>query len=370
MKDVLGGDVKISYLQVGVVDQAYVDKGWRFALGSASVSRVLVVRVVSEGGATGVGVAAAAPHVGELREGMVEAMEGLFAPLVVGAEAFDIGPVMDRIDASVFGYRRTKAAVEVALWDLLARSVGRPLYQLWGGRYRDSVPVVRIVPIKSPPEMASNARALVEAGYQYLKIKIGVDPEEDRERVRAIRKAVGDGVSLYLDANQGWPSSKHAIGILNDLVDSGVDLVEQPLSRHDLRGLGRVRDGVISIVEADESAGTVEDVQRLVADGCIDAVSLKTGRLGGPRKVRQAAGICEAANVGCRMGMAGATRLNAAVDLHLVASTPNLEGPCEIGEFMRMETDPTVGVEVIDGMLSLPDGPGHGVALAPEVTFR
>jgi L-alanine-DL-glutamate epimerase-like enolase superfamily enzyme len=215
--------------------------------------------------------------------------------------------------------------------------------------------------------MADSAEQLVRDGYRYLKIKVGHDPDADVERVRQVRRAVGPEVGISLDANGGWGTAKTAIGALRRMEDCDVLLVEQPVPAHDIGGLAEVKAAVSTIVEADESAGSVFDVFRLAASNAVDAVSLKTPRLGGPRQVRRAAAICGTANLRCRMGMGGASRLMAAVDMHLVASIPNMEGPCEMGEFNRMAFDPTDGVEVVDGMLSVPKLPGHGAVVREGV---
>jgi L-alanine-DL-glutamate epimerase-like enolase superfamily enzyme len=206
----------------------------------------------------------------------------------------------------------------------------------------------------------------VKEGFKYLKVKVGLDPRLDVERVREIRRAVGPEVGLTLDANQGW-TPPAAIGALRRMEEFDIALIEQPVRSDDYLGLAQVKAAVNTVVEADESAKSLSDIFRLAQTDCVDAVSLKTPKLGGMRNVKKAAAICQAANLRCRMGMGGANRLVSAVDMHLVASTANIDFACELGEFTRMEFDPTEGLEIVNGTLSVPHGPGLGIAVRQGV---
>lgn len=353
--------MRITHVRATPIVQPFQDKDWRFALSSLSEGRGLLLEIQTSEGITGLGYAGAALHMGEVREGMQAVLEQLFAPILEGKDPFDIEAVMGKIERSVLGFPRTKSAVEVALFDIMGKALNRPVYQLLGGLYRDSIPVVRIIPIKDPLDMARNAEQVVAEGYRYLKVKVGVDPRLDVERVAAIRKAVGPDVGITLDANQGW-TPPAAIDVLRRVEEFDIALIEQPVRSDDYGGLAQVRAAVNIVVEADESAKSLADIFRLAQTDCVDAVSLKTPKLGGLRAVKKGAAICQAANLRCRMGMGGTTRLAAAADMHVIASTPNIDFACEVGEFARMELDPTEGVEIVDGTLRAPTGPGLGIA--------
>jgi L-alanine-DL-glutamate epimerase-like enolase superfamily enzyme len=171
---------------------------------------------------------------------------------------------------------------------------------------------------------------------------------------------VGPDIGLTLDANQGWGKAKVAIEAMRRIEEFDPALIEQPVLAEDFEGMREVTRAIATVVEADESARDLHDIFRLAQTRSVDAVSLKTPKFGGPRKVKAASAICAAANLRCRMGMGGSNRLNAAVDMHLIASTPNIDYACEVGEFTRMEYDATDGVEIVDGTLTVPERPGHG----------
>jgi L-alanine-DL-glutamate epimerase-like enolase superfamily enzyme len=138
-------------------------------------------------------------------------------------------------------------------------------------------------------------------------------------------------------------------------------LVEQPVSRHDLEGLALVTRSVPVTVEADEGAGTIDEIMTLVSRRIVDAVSLKIQKLGGLRNALAAARICEAGHVKYRLGAHVGTRLGNAHAIHLAAALPGVDYACELGEFTRMFDDPFAGIEVVNGTLMVPEGPGTGV---------
>lgn len=206
------------------------DKNWRFALGAMSTSRGWIVRIRSDGGHVGHGYANASPHMGSTFESLPQELER-FKPLVVGKDPFAIEAILQELDRSFSGGNQAKAGIDCALHDLCARALGVPLYNLLGGKVRDRVPVLRILAIKAPDEMAAQAGKLVEQGYRYFKIKVHGDVEEDVARVQAIRERVGPQAHLTVDANQSY-TPKAAIYAINKMVRYNIDLVEQPVSRN------------------------------------------------------------------------------------------------------------------------------------------
>ena len=350
--------MKIDQFDVHPIEMPLHDKDWTFALATVSSARGWCVRIGAEG-AEGYGYAPAVPHMGSTFEGLPIEL-ARFRPHVLGYDAFDIESLLQRLDRSLQGAHQAKAAIDCAAHDLIARATGRPLFQLLGGRMRSSVPVLRILSIKTPEEMATKAAELFNEGYRYFKIKVHGDIEEDVARVRAIRERLGPQAHLTIDANQSY-RAKDAIHAIERMAEYGLDLVEQPVPRNDIHGLKMVTRATRVTIEADEGAGTLEEIARLVGEQAIDAVSLKIPKLGGLRNALAAARICESGGVRCRMGAHVGTRLLNAHALHLACALPELEYACELGEFARMDGDPFEGVEVVNGQVSLPAGPGAGV---------
>jgi L-alanine-DL-glutamate epimerase-like enolase superfamily enzyme len=342
------------------------DPKWRFALGASPVTEGVIVTLTAQDGTKGYGYGSATPHMGATRESLLAALER-FVPLVTGRDSVAVEAILQSLDANLSGHNQAKAAIDCALHDLNARLLGISLHDLFGGRVRDSVPILRILAIKAPEEMAAQAQKLVDVGYRYLKIKLHGDVKEDVARVSAVRKQVGNDVHLTVDANQSY-SVKNAIAALTRMAEFDIDLAEQPVAAGDLGGLKIVTDSVPITVEADESAASLSDVMQLVSNRVVDAVSLKIPKLGGLRNTLAAARICEAGHVRYRMGAAVGSRLLSAQAMHLAATLPGVDYACELGEFDRLLDDPFEGIEIVDGRLTVPQGAGSGVA--PRVSPR
>ena len=183
---------------------------------------------------------------------------------------------------------------------------------------------------------------------------------EDVARVAAIRKQVGDDVHLTIDANQSY-SVKDAITAISRMAQYNIDLVEQPVHADDFNGLALVTRTVPVTVEADEAAGSMSEIYRLVTERAVDAVSLKIPKLGGLRNTLAAARMCEQAGVAYRLGAAVGPRLLSAQAVHVACALPGVDYACELGEFARLLDDRTSGIEIVQGELLLPEKPGSGI---------
>src|SRR5215475_5069778 len=344
------------------------DPTWRFALAASPVTDGQIVRLATDDGHEGFGYASATPHMGSTKETLKAELE-LFRSVVVGKDPTAIEAILLALDRTLHGAPQAKAAIDCAVHELNAAALGVPLHRLFGGPVRDSVPILRILAIKTPAEMATAAQKLVDKGYRYLKIKVHGEVEEDVARVAAIRKQVGDDVHLTIDANQSY-TPKDAIAALYRMAEYRIDLCEQPVDADDFEGLALVTRTVPVTVEADEAAGSLRDVFELVSRRAVDAVSLKIPKLGGLRNTLAAARLCEAGHIKYRLGAAVGSRLLSAQALHFACAMPGIDYACELGEFDRLLDDPFEGLEVANGVLTLPTGPGSGVRLISQKNER
>lgn len=344
------------------------DPEWKFAGQAYPKNDAVVVALEAEDGTVGYGYAAAFPHLGATQMGVQGALERML-PLIVDKPALDIEAHLRAIDQSIRDNHPAKSGIDCALYDLAARILKVPLYQLFGGKVRSDIALSRMLALKQPAQMAQKARHHADEGYRCIKLKVGGDLREDEARVRAVRKAVGDSVRLTIDPNMSY-SAKKAIACAERVAQYGVEMIEQPVRFDDLDGLAAVTRAVSIAVEADESAFSPQSTYHLAAGGVVDAVSLKVSKMGGLRNVLAAARICEAARLGCRMGATVGSRLLAAHAAHLVAALPHLTFPCELAEFEHLMNDPFEGLEVKDGMLKIPDEVGPGVRLRGDVDWR
>src|SRR5262249_11134285 len=285
-----GPAMKIARVELAPCVLRKEDPKWRFALGASPTTEGVIVTLIGDDGARGYGYGSATPHMGATQASLTAALDR-FAPLLEGRDSFQVEEIAQLLDATLAGNNQAKAAIDCALHELNARALNIPLCHLFGGKLRDYVPILRIIAIKSPAEMAAQAEKLIAKGYRYLKIKLHGEVDEDVERVRAVRAKVGDQIGLTVDANQSY-SVKDAITALNRMADLDIDLAEQPIAKADVQGLKQVTDNVPIPVEADEAAGSVAQVFELVKEQACDSISLKIPKLGGLTNTLAAARIC------------------------------------------------------------------------------
>jgi L-alanine-DL-glutamate epimerase-like enolase superfamily enzyme len=352
--------VRIDAIDVRPVVMPKQDPSWRFALAASPETCGFLVTIRTDAGTEGIGYTGATAHTGSGVDVVGSDLRALAERLA--GEAVPRPADLDALP----GGNHAKAGIDIALHDLLARDLGVPLHRLFGDAVREEVSILRILALKAPGDVARSARALVAEGYSHLKIKLDGDGETDVARVRAVRDAVGSEVHLTVDANQSYRPDD-AIRVARRMEELGVELFEQPVARGDLEGLARVAAAVDVPVEADESALGLEDVRRLIAMRAVDSISLKIPKLGGLAKTREAAELCAAAGVRCRIGATVGSRILAAAALHLAAATPAIGEPCELAEFARLLGDPAEGLEVERGRLRVPHGVGLGVHLRAPV---
>jgi L-alanine-DL-glutamate epimerase-like enolase superfamily enzyme len=341
------------------------DKDWKFALAANPATEGWVVSIQAEDGTIGYGYASTMNHYGAPHEAVKGALDRLGKRLI-GRDSRQIAALLDDLDHFMHGNNQAKSGIDCALHDLLARRLGVPICDLFGGPAVREFPSLRILPIKSPADMAKNARMLADKGVRHFKIKVHGEVEEDVARVQAIRAEVAH---LTLVANQSY-AAKDAIRALNLMAESRIDLAEQPVHADDLIGLKAVTQAVPITIEADEAAYSLNQVMILVRERIVDAISLKITKLGGLRKTFAAAQICDAGGVRYRMGAHVGPMLLAAHAMQLAAALPGIWYASELTEFDGLAEDRWEGLRLVDGVLHHSDAIGCGVtpkaAAAPD----
>ena len=200
----------------------------------------LIVRIDTDTGVTGVGETICLLP-------FVEPVVAAIAELVTGMDPRDF-ELMHRkvLGAGFYHHKRAMVAaccgVEMACWDLLGKSAGLPLYRFLGGAYRREIPLVAYLFIRKPEDVAREAAEFVARGYRTIKLKIGLDPEQDIEIVRRVREAVGPTVRVRADVNGAWTPGT-ARRQLHRLAPYDLEYVEQPLMYDDLPGHASSGDG-------------------------------------------------------------------------------------------------------------------------------
>lgn len=321
----------------------------------------VLVKVIDSDGVVGWGEATPRATIyGDTQASTVAAIVHWLAPALVGLEPWAFEAAWDRMDRIVHNLP-AKAAIDMALHDLVGKRLGVSVAQLLGGMGRDRAPLGTIIPLGPPEKVADIAVQAVERGIRTLKIKTGKDPERDIRAFRAIRRAVGDRTTLAIDANQGY-SVPEAIRVLTALAEEGLAWAEEPVKAWDLPGKLRVAQAVPVPLLLDESVFTPQDVLRELRNGAAGLISIKTARSAFFRS-RAIAAICEASNVRCVLGSARESALGTVVSAHFAAQARCVIAT-ELGDHVIYEatllTEPPC---LEDGYLVLPTGPGLGVEI-------
>lgn len=334
----------------------------------------VLVRVTTIGGSVGWGEASPDTAVtGETVGASIDALRGPIAKAVIGCAVDDLESVAASVALVAPSCPAARAAIDIALHDLAARHSGAPLWRWLAAssgvaeRSRSSQPVLRIsrvVAMADPAEMAAVARRHVDAGFSTVKVKVG-EPlhwERDVERVAAVRAAVGDGVGIKVDVNEGWRVSEVATAALEAMRQSRPLYVEQPVDRRDLDGLAEVRRRVPGIpIMADESVRGVDDVCRLVDLGAADLVNLKLMRIGGLADAVRAHAIATDAGLGVQIGTMIESSVASAAGLHLAAASAGVDLVEMGGPLMLAEDVADVAGWYHGELVTVPDRPGLGI---------
>lgn len=260
----------------------------------------------------------------------------------------------------------TYAGLELALLDRAARGRGVPLARYLSPEARDRQPVQRLLVEADLEGLASEAMAMVAAGYSTLKLKVGVGSlGQDFERVRTVRAAVGSHVRLRLDANGAW-SPLEAMHVLDAFAPAGIDLFEQPISSDNPISFAALRGRGVPVA-ADEDLVRPEVARRLIARHAVDALVLKPMVLGGLGVALRLAR--EAHEKGLRVVVTSALDrlVGVAGALHLACALPGEPEPCGLAT-LGLFAEPTPELAVVRGAMALPEGPGLGVR--PPVEAR
>lgn len=291
-------------------------------------------------------------------------VEHVFKPALLGQDARNTNACIRLLDMLVERALPARAAVEMALLDLKARSLNVPVFELLGGRVRERVELSRSIPISEPGEMAARAREFSAAGFRCVKVKLGAGPAQDREAVAAVRGAVGADILVRVDANMAWKTPREAISNIAAIEEFDVHSVEQPLPRTHLSELRFVREHVNTPVMLDESVWDAPEAWNALTSHAADMINVYVAEAGGLMSASLIFRMAELAGVPCLVGAMPEFGVGTAAAVHLAVSMTNLHDPCDACGVIYQEIDIVNESFVIeDGMIAPIDGPGLGVSL-------
>ena len=291
------------------------------SIGVINSYEAVLVRVETDEGITGYGEGMAPPYItGETVDIVLYAVN-LLKPALIGMDPHAISDVHRKMDSIIIHNSSAKAAIDIALYDIMSKAACLPLYVFLGGG-SEVVETDRTIGLDKPDTMAAHAAALANEGYRFIKVKAGADDSVDAEAIRLIRAAAPD-VDIKVDANQGW-SAHQALKMLNIYAQYNVTAVEQPVPYWDVDGLAHVRSRSPLPIIADESCFTPQDAARLIKYNAADIINIKLMKCGGLYRAMQICDIAEASGVRCMLGCMLESSLSIAAGAALAASHQNI----------------------------------------------
>lgn len=339
---------------------------FRVAFGLIEDSDSWTVKVHTDEGIYGLGSAAPLGFVtGETLETCYLVIK-LFAESLIGFDPMDIAGAHQLMDSIIYGNGSAKCAIDLALYDIIGKKKGLPVYRLLGG----TDPVVHndiTIGINPPEKMQADAEKYVlDKGFRILKVKTGISLADDIRALSLIRQSVGDEVRIRIDANQGY-TVETALQALKEFEKLGVDAAEQCLPWWDFEGASELMHKNTTSVKLmlDESIHTPHDARRAVKLGCADFYNIKLMKCGGLYYGAQIADIAEEAGVGCMVGCMQENKISIAAGVSLVAAKKAIvEADCDSFMFYKGDDDGIQGgFEREGGVFTLLNKPGLGIEM-------
>lgn len=330
-------------------------------------SPYVIIRIHTDEGMVGLGEATVAPRwSGETQQGCVNVITERIAPILIGEDPTQITHLRQRMVKALTLNPFTKAAVEMALWDIAGKTVGIPVYQLLGGKVRQEIPIKMVVGAFPVPQAVALAERFLDWGVRCLKVKVGIDPVTDLARVRAIRELAGSHIPIGIDANCGW-TMPVARRMLQQLAQYDILFAEQPIPPDHIDDLASLRAISPIPIMADESIFTLTDAWNVTSARAADILSVYPGKHGGIYGTVEIVHIAQAAGMVCHMGSNLELGIATAAMLHVATALPGIDSECYPGDLIGplyheadMLCEPLrLGPEIA----CVPERPGLGVML-------
>src|SRR5439155_91963 len=342
----------------------------------------VIIRLHTDEGVVGLGEAPVlkdwggdhGKYYGETPQTTAHIVTDIIAAELTGKDTRRIEAVHALMDKSVKGYPYCKAAIDAALYDVVAKAMNVPVYQLLGGCFRDRVPIAHSLGLMEIENAVEEALRAKGEGVKTIKLKGGVDPKRDVELIRQMRKALGPDTKICVDANQGYPTAKLAVQMTKTMEEYDLLYMEQPVEGIDQ--MAEVAKRVDTPIMADESAWTAHDVLEIAQKKAADVISIYTTKPGGIFKAKKVAAVAEAAGLQCNVNGSVETGVGNAANLHLAASTgvvtlgcvvpvstPKGKGKKGIAGIYYQDDIITEAFDFADGDILISSKPGFGIEL-------
>jgi len=312
--------MKITKISVYQVDLPLKEGRYAWSEGkSVDVFDATVVAVETDAGLTGFGeVCPLGPvYLPAYAQGVRTGLKEL-APQLIGADPTRLQVLNRTMDRLLKGHPYVKSAIDIACWDIVGQAAGLPVCELLGGRYGENFVLYRAISQRPPAEMAENVKSYREEGYRRFQLKVGGQPEDDIERIRAVREVLQPTDKLIADANTGW-TMHEAARVVNAVRDIDV-YIEQPCPSYEECLSIRRRTPLPFVL--DEVIDSVSMILRGASDEAMDAVNIKISKFGGLTKAKQARDLCVSLGIAMTIEDSWGGDIVTAAIAHLAHGTP------------------------------------------------
>ncbi|MEX0703499.1 MAG: dipeptide epimerase [Planctomycetales bacterium] len=324
-----------------------------------SADNVLLV-LETDSGLRGLGCAAPDEAVtGETAERTLSIFRDVVEPVLRGTDPFRSEQCLQTLAKPLAAQPAARAAVDMALHDLLGKQAGLPVWKLLGG-FRSSIATSVTIGILPERKTVERAKELVARGFVALKLKGGADVDGDVDRIRKVREAVGPGIELRFDANQGFTVSQ-TVDFLRRTESLRVEHIEQPTTRDDPALLGEVKRNSHVPVMADESLMTLRDAWRIATGEWADLLNIKLMKVGGIAEAAKIDAVAEAGGIRTMVGCMDESALAIAAGLHFALARPNVAYADLDGHLDLLDDPFAAAVRLENGILHPAEGPGFGI---------
>ena len=341
---------------------------YHFAQGVILGAGVILVEVRTDDGVTGYGESIATPSAEGIQAYLARAAE-----ICIGRSPFENAGLMGEAYHALFELEGTCSAprfagqvlagLEMALWDVMGKAVGRPVHALLGGAVRDEVRYFGFPQGETAQQVAEEAGLLADAGHEVIYVKVGRGDALDTAVVAEVRAAIGPDKRLRLDPNEHWQPAR-AVRMIRKLSRYDIELVEQPTHAESIDALVRVRAGSPVAIAADQSVFTPQDAYDACRQQAVDLIVIGLHETGGLLRLCKVAHVAEAAGIDVCIHGLYESGITTAASIHAAAVTPNLDdGNQYMNHFLAWDIVGHPDLTPRQGKLPILDGPGLGFTL-------